>query len=131
MGLHTDGTCDFCKDSDTIELFFYNCKHIKSFWSKFEDWWNGFSQIANINLNLAGVILGIVQVDSVMNSQLNYCLLLAKQLIYRCRHAGKKVGLIEFLINLKNHLIVEEEISLKNKNHEQFVQIWGEIYFIL
>ena len=59
---------------------------------------------------------------------INFCLIVAKYTIYTCKKLDKPLSLLAYLGILKDKLILEEKIHIKNSTIAKFESIWGHIY---
>ena len=113
-------SCTYC-DNELDGI----CPKVNSLWSQIIDWWNTLSEV-KINKNswdlreciLFGFLVGDDSFDV-----LNYIVLLAKRHIYTQKmHNNNNIFFISFLQQLKNSLIIEKEINIKNNTSQKFVK---------
>ena len=62
---------------------------------------------------------------------LNFCILMAKKFIYECNIDGNAPIFKHYLFRLKNRLIVEKLLSIKNEHLSQFNERYEPIEIIL
>ena len=120
--------CDFCGETDTIEHYFYSCKHVEIFWSSFFKWWHTATQML-VHLTCLDIIFGIHNPNSQCEiDSYNFCILLAKFFIHQQKQAQSECSFYQYQIVLKNRLECEA-INCTEKGTEQLFQNqWSEIY---
>ena len=124
--------CNYCGNTaiDTLQHHLVMCPNTQIFWNKFVDWWN-FHQDSQLNPLLEIDILlgrpGTSNTDLV----LNFCTLYGKYYIYITKRNKKNIFFLEFLSILKDKLLLEEYIYLKERKEHQFYEKWGCVFDIL
>ena len=115
--------CRFCNKDETLEHYFFACQITKQFWRAFFTWWNTLPVLNLHTLEERDVILGIPLSQETAGS-LNYCILIAKLSIYQNKSVNLQPDIYKFHCELKDKLIIEEAISLKNDNITRFTNTW-------
>jgi hypothetical protein len=111
--------CRFCEKEETIEHFFYACKVTKLFWKSFLNWWNKLNMMHVEELHENSIILGMEWSDHV-GKVFNCCILISKLVIYKTKNSDTQPSLYDFIFELKNYVLIEENISIKNNKHSIF-----------
>ena len=120
--------CQLCNTSDTIEHFFMSCNRVVPFWKSFNQWFSRTTE-TQILLGTFDIIFGIPYVnnDSLLNA-LNYCILLAKKIIYNSQIEEKVCNFNQFKMKLKNRLDAELFLYTESNKIEMFVEQWQNIH---
>ena len=123
--------CNFCSEIDNLEHYFFNCKHVEIFWSSFYKWWQNTTQV-QLQLNCLDVIFGIHNPNSYnIIACYNYCILLAKDYIYRQKKEMNNCCFYQYQITLKNRLDCESLLSIETETEKHFSEKWSDIYDLL
>jgi hypothetical protein len=122
--------CRFCEQDETIEHFLYQCSKTKAFWKSITNWWNRLELFKIDELLEDDIILGIIN-DSLTGSTLNTILIIGKASIHNNKMMNKEPDLFTFLWQLKLFLSIEEQIHIKNKILDTFLEQWEQIIYIL
>ena len=122
--------CTFCDNNliDYIEHYFAECRSLGIYWQNFNQWWRNTTEII-IRLATVDIIFGIpneLQDDSL--ATLNYCLLFAKQFIYRKKKDNKEVNFNAYKCQLKMRLESERYIYESTGTYERFELLWKTIF---
>jgi hypothetical protein len=56
----------------------------------------------------------------------NFFILVAKYYIYKCKKAASCMQVYEFLLEIKNRIIMKKEIMCEDE-HKRFNKCWGEL----
>jgi hypothetical protein len=122
-GISSTPNCLYCGAVDNIIHFLLKCEKVKNFWKSLLSWWNSMN-IQNIYIygnDLAeNIIFGFHIIDETFRT-LNYICLNAKYYIYKKRiWENNNICFFEFLIILKNKLIIEKQICIKTNREDMF-----------
>ena len=80
--IRTNESCDFCKETDTIEHFIYECPKINPLWSSIFNWIKSVLHI-DIQLSKYEILFGIPnERDDIMINNYNFIILYTKYYIY-------------------------------------------------
>ena len=105
--INADSRCTFCKQEDTIAHFLYECSAIHILWNSIFNWWNCSFNL-NIPLSIHEILFGIPNLnDELIIVHYNYVLLYAKYYIYLFKKKGQILDFYEFMVNLKQELILK------------------------
>lgn len=116
--------CTFCKTlPETIEHLFWYCELVQAFWDKIEAWVTDNSNYSLI-IHKHSAIFGIT-LNKVFNKPVNYMLMLTKYYIYKCRIHNKPLILKLWQLEVKNFIVTEKMIAIKNNYYDKFVREWG------
>ena len=120
--------CDVCNTSDTIEHFFVKCNKVVPFWNSFNQWFSRVTE-TQITLGTFDIIFGIPNVNNhTLLNALNYCILLAKKIIYNCQIEGKVCSFYQYQTKLKSRLDAELYLCTESNKVENYLEQWQEIY---
>jgi hypothetical protein len=73
------------------------------------------------------IIFGIPNdLDENIINQLNFFIIVTKYYIYKSKKAASAMDPFEFLLEIKNRLIMKKELTDVDK-YKQFVNRWGEL----
>ena len=126
-GKEQNGNCPVCNKIDTIEHLLFTCIDANKFWNEFNTWWFE-SMNFTIKLSIVDIIFGI---QNTMNDKfidvLNFCILFAKQYIYKCRYKDTKCNLTSFKNLLKERVEIERYIAIMTDTLVAFMQHWGRL----
>jgi hypothetical protein len=120
--------CPICNETDDIEHFFFKCNKPTPFLNSFIHW---FSTImaTRIILGTFDIIFGVPnQTNDMLLNCLNYCLLLAKSLIYNCHMEEKICTFLQYKVKLQRRLEAELCIAELNNTRAKFYEQWQLIY---
>ena len=125
--IFSSSTCLDCNQVDTLNHHLYNCIVIQTFWSSIEKWWNDICPTCDCEFNREqNILLGCIE-KSCHQYQINYIILAAKWYIYRTKYLKGKCFALDFLIELKAKLKVEEYIYKKTNKYSRFIDLWWSI----
>jgi len=66
IGFKTDDLCSFCKaEPETLYHLFYECSHVRNFWSEFQGYWHQISD-QQVYLSLQDVLQCIWNINQTM-----------------------------------------------------------------
>ena len=125
--LAENNKCELCKEHDSITHYFYYCPASKLFWKTLTNWISN-SMMYTCELSTTDVIFGITTENKDIFYCLNYILLHGKWFIYRCKLNNKQIFHLDFLIQLKNNILIEKYIYCNNGDLETFKGKWGLLY---
>ena len=123
-GKREDSACVLCGMVDTLEHYFIECSAIKIFWNSFKLWWRANFNFA-INFGALDILLGIPNPNQLNEIRvLNFCILLAKAYVKKCKNKQQSIFFYEYQIELKERIVVEEYIYKLNNCEEKFNNDW-------
>ena len=100
--------CELCDTLDSLEHYFIECSIVKIFWNSFKLWWSTHFTFS-INFGPLDILLGIPNPNDLNELKiLNFCILLAKAFIRKCKENQKLIFFYEYQIDLKEQMITEE-----------------------
>ena len=103
--------CEYCDRTDTVIHYFFTCPRNNIFWQSFVNWWAKMNDMnTEWTLTKQDAMMGIWKTEKCDQSKIvmiNYCLLLAKWIIHRCKVRNKEPTMYEFLCELRMRLNVE------------------------
>ena len=99
--------CYHCNSKDLLEHYFFECKKLNLFWNGLTKWWlNNLG--CTFKLTAENVIFGLDNENKdKMIDIVNYCILIAKSFIAKCKKNDYEITLYEYMRLLKNNLEVE------------------------
>jgi hypothetical protein len=113
--------------TDTIRHFLITCSLVANFWKAFVTWWNRLEYSKLNPLVEENIILGFPCITT-EDTVINYCLILAKNYIYRCKKNQKNISILSYLAILKDKMTVEEMICIQNNDQNHFITTWSHLY---
>ena len=121
-------TYQFCNEPaiDDIQHHLISCPPVITFWQHFVSWWNCLDYQKLHPLAEENIILGF-PCHTNEDIVINFCLIIAKITIYNCKRHSRPISIIIYLQTLKEKLMIEERINIKNGTTAKFECIWGEI----
>ena len=120
--------CQHCDVHDDIMHYFVNCDKVIYFWDSFVRWWELIhNHKCQLILNEKDIIFGILDTTHFADA-LNFCILLAKWYIFRCKYLEQEIFFFTFLVELKNRLVVEKNVAMKRNCYPKFMKKWSIIY---
>jgi hypothetical protein len=118
--------CTFCgNDTETITHLFWECQHVKSYWTSFEDWLHlNFPHCRNVSLSKQLVILG-TDIEIITDVILDFFILLAKYQIFlsKCKNTIPRFDM--FVICIKNRYAMEKYNAAIRNNTARFMENWS------
>ena len=125
---HEQEKCNHCDTDDTLEHYFSECKKVKPFWSWFRRWINSIYG-CNIMYCTLDIIFGIPNLnESTMLDVINFCILLAKYFIKKCKYSNVDIIEVKYKSLLKERLSVEKLLLTEENRENVFYQKWEDIY---
>ena len=119
--------CTFCKQvEETPEHIFAECQHACDFWEEFLKWWHTKFDI-NLQLKEEEILFGVFG-GSQHRPLLNHCIVIAKQMIYVCRHLGILPTFELFWSKLKIIYMTERQIGFQNRQLSKFERKWINLH---
>jgi hypothetical protein len=115
--------CNVCQQLDDIMHYLYECEDLRTFWNTFNRWWKNFEG-DNIILNGKMIWAGVLDDNIKINEILNICIIIAKWHIYKCKLNEKQPFFYRFLCELKQNIVIEKTIALKNNNITKYIKKW-------
>jgi hypothetical protein len=131
IGKSNTFTGNYCAKVDNTTHFFYNCNGTNLFWNGVQNWWNNMKKEnnddhENITINKTLAILGFkTRNEEIYN--LNAILQIARWHIYVEKLNNQEPSLYQFLCTLRQKIIIEKIICLRNNTMNKFNLLWGEI----
>ncbi len=117
--------CQHCGVQDDIIHYFVDCDRVVYFWESVIEWWEQMhDHKCQLTLNGLNIIFGILDPTQTADA-LNFCLLLAKWYIFRCKYLDQYIFFYSFLSELKNRLIIEKCIAVKNNKLSKFEMVFN------
>ena len=116
IGIKDTDKCSFCEDEpESLIHLFWSCKKTSSFWNSLTNW----LLLCGINdqnfwLNCA-VALGLTPSLPGVMCLINFCLLIARYLIWKCKYNQKLPDLLGFICLLKTY----KELDLSKNTLKQ------------
>ena len=111
IGRTPSDLCTFCQaHQETLEHFFYQCPYSIDFWTKFENFWLRITK-EQIKLDYNNIILGILDQRF---SLLNYCIILGKLYLWKCRKNNQIPFFLPFEEIVKEKYKTEKLIASQN-----------------
>ena len=123
--LETD-KCETCNIEDNLIHFFVECRLVTTFWKMLENWWNRLAK-NKVKITTKHIIFGFYY-DKSYFCNINYVIILAKWYIYRQKLKDGSICFMNFIVELKNKLCIEEYICTKQGKHPQFVKKNGKTF---
>jgi hypothetical protein len=121
MNIKEEPVCSYCEEIDDIQHFFVNCTPVRKFWLTVQTWLNNMYN-TNIILSEKTIIFGCMPEDDMLEA-LNFVILLGKFYIYKQRlFHDNEINFLEYLIDLKYKLDIEEQICKHNKTLDKFIK---------
>ena len=119
--------CQYCEVYDDMEHYFVTCQKVEYFWKLFERWWEFVhDHSCQLTLNTLDILLGTMDATHASDA-LNFCILLAKWYIFRCKYLEEDIFFFNYLSELKNRLVIEKYIASQNKQWVKFEKKWSHI----
>ena len=119
----TDDLCYLCKsEQHTMQHMFLKCSHVTLFWNEFFDWW---SQVTSEKVQLPDSTILYGPTSPLKYHQpLSLALLVAKYFIYKCNLNEQPLLFSLFKIQLRENIMTERYIAIKNKTSKLFNEKW-------
>ena len=119
----TDDLCYLCKsEQHTMQHMFLKCSHVTLFWNEFFDWW---SQITSENVQLPDSTILYGPTNPLKYHQPpSLALLEAKYFNYKCNLNEQPLLFLLFKIQLRENIMTERYIAIKNKTAKLFNEKW-------
>ena len=126
-----ESLCLNCGLDDTLEHYFFDCALVYPFWDTFKKWWFNLHNVL-FNFNKTDIIFGIANTfNDIMIETLNFCILIAKWLIFRCKYLKKVCSFFEYMFELRTKLDIEKYILYTQNKGDVFENKWNTIYYSL
>lgn len=126
--IKSSGKCSFCEHIDSIQHFFIHCQKTLLFWKMLYKWWNNLEVPKIPDVHAIDILFGYPDENINYIKVFNYILLIAKYHIYKQKMNALQPFFPSMLIELKNQLFIDENISLKNGCHAQFTTDFDFVY---
>ena len=127
VNIIADDLCHLCKsERHTIEHMFLKCSHVALFWNEFFDWW---SQVTSENIQSPDWTILYGPTNPLKHHQpLSLALLVAKYFIYKCTLNEQSLIFSLFKIQLRENIMTERYIAIKNKTVKLFKRNGNALY---
>ena len=123
--------CHYCNHIDTIDHFLFLCPNTTLFWQSVFTWWKSLFEFS-LNLTVLEIIFGIPNVnEDIIINMYNMVILYAKYYIYVTKKTRGQLQLFEFILDLKQELILKRNYQAENNRLKSFNRKWGELYDLL
>ena len=132
IGRSLVNTCVVCNELDDLEHYFIECPETKSIWLQVLRWWrNNFNQ--HIVITDRDILIGIEPRNEKMvkEKQLEYIIQITKWIIYVNKQTGEKTTFYQVLGAIKQMIIIQKIIAVKNGKVAKFEEEWGEVETLL
>lgn len=117
--------CTFCNvHSETLVHLFWSCRIVFDFWDRIEKWINEKVN-GSFSIIMFSVFFGI-SYNQECNKPFNYIIILTKYYIYKCRINKKPLNFNIWKFEIKNALVTEKMIAIKNYRYAKFQKYWGK-----
>ena len=93
--------CARCRDIDNVELFFFYCQNIHTFWKEIKVWLSSKLHI-KIDFTVLGVLLGFINMSKPLFYLVNFITVVGKYYIKQSRDGLKELSLTYFQYCLKD-----------------------------
>ena len=113
-------------EQHTIQYIFLKCSHVALFWNEFFNWWSQVSS-ENIQLPDSTNLHGPTNPPK-YHQPLSLALLVAKYFIYKCNLNEQPLLFSMFKIQLRENIMTEIYIAIKNKTAKLFDEKWNAFY---
>ena len=119
--------CNICHNIDSLQHYFIECPQIKLFWSCLKTWFKyNFDFV--INFGPLDILFGVPNyANNLELSALNFIILYAKMYIKNCKDSLKITVFYEFQIDLKERILLEQQILYSNGKKNVFDQKWNTL----
>ena len=105
--------CGRCNETDSLEHYFYYCTDVNNFWISINRWMKSILE-TTFELNLINILFGIPNYENEnLIHFVNYCILYGKLFIYLCMKDDKKICFLDYIVFLKEKMLVEKHINHK------------------
>lgn len=127
MNLVDDDICSFCKEcrEDILHVYF-NCEHVKQFWSQIKTFIN-----RNLNIELKFTKYNVMFGFCTFVHVINHILLSAKRFIYISSIKQENLLFDKFIILLRDICKVEYYIARKNNILHCYYRKWKQLAYTL
>ena len=105
------------------------CNAVKQFWILFKKWWQNIFEDATL-LSEQEILLGYVASER-YSHPLNFILILAKKHIHDTKLRNNEfqhISFLAFLLELKQQLFYEKQISVQHGLEQTFDKLFGCVY---
>ena len=122
FGIKDTEQCTFCNvHREILFHLFCSCSVVTVFWENVSSWINAKLQI-NFTINFSNMLFGVENCENIL---LNFLLLCARFLIYRCKVSETKPNIHQYLLFLQMTKKTEHFIAKKNKKVDSYYKKWG------
>jgi hypothetical protein len=119
--------CPKCNKTDTIEHYFVECQETKIFWTQIYNWWGSITQTRIPIATYEILFLYPNENDDLMTTHFNFILSQGLHYVYRNKKMDKQLDPYELKVKVKQRLILENEMSIKQNKEESFDKKWGTL----
>ena len=124
--IKTSPKCDACQKVDNLEHYFYYCSDVEHFWMQVENWLSNIIA-SKVKLTVLEVLLGFLNFDSNFYYSINYVIIIAKFYLNKAKKNGKQILFLYFLYTLRDKLILEEKVYVKQDRSKVFSDRFGKL----
>ena len=95
---------------------------MEHFWRQVENWLSNITA-SKVKLTVLEVLLGFLNFDSDFYYAINYVIIIAKFYLNKAKKNGKQIFFLYFLYTLRDKLILEEKVYIKQDRSKVFSDI--------
>jgi hypothetical protein len=121
-----ENICDYCDENDSIVHHLITCSYVNPLWKYIERWWNS-NFYPSLIFTQKYILFGFYH-DKKEYEVINYIILLAKHYIYISKINKREIFPYNFMVSLKNRLILLESMLKKNNNSEKWKKDWQPVF---
>ena len=132
IGRSPVNTCSNCNELDDLEHYFIECPETKPIWLQVLRWWrNNFNQ--QVVITDRNILIGIEPRKEIMfkEKQLELIIQTTKWIIYINKQLGERTTFYQVLGAIKQMVIIQKIIAVKNGKGAKFDEEWGEVENLL
>ena len=115
--------CTVCKETDTINHFFFRCTDVQQLQQRLTKWWKDITNCPEFSLSEPEIMFG-VEGKTKRHNALNFIIILLKKYINDTKLTSQPSSFITFLFILKQSLYYEREIYIKSSTESVFDEKW-------
>lgn len=123
IGIKDNDRCTRCNlGRDTVIHKFWECEHVKLFWTRIGEWVNGVQGIERVYLDRKTVILGLGH-----SKLVKHIIIIGKSMI----NFNAVLNIDHLIARLKIEMITEETIAKRNNKMDRYNNKWAVIRTML
>lgn len=127
--LASSSLCDFCNmHTETIKHLFWDCQHVQAFWAPFNNLIQSY--FTDFRITYLSICFG-VQENINNNLLINFCILLAKQFIFKSKYKNITPSFESYKKLVNKTRILEKVIACKKNKLQSHNIKWGPLNFEL